>query len=165
MLDEQTARASWMLFRLWSTGQFDHERRYVRSDSGLRYIQGPFALAECNIPLSIASRASFGSSNFIHLCYSLLEFLVLAFLVAMSFILSPCQRPCHPPPVSNARTSHFHGRYHSSTRHLLSGIRRCAQLSLYGSGNRAFAMACRSAGSEVLEASDHVSLLIEARPR
>jgi hypothetical protein len=45
MLYKPTALAYWMLFRLWCTGQFDDERRYMRSNSGLRYIQGPFALA------------------------------------------------------------------------------------------------------------------------
>ena len=92
MLYEPTALAYWMLFRRWGTGQFDDERRYMRSNSGLRYIPGPIALASETYPLSIASRASLSSSNFIHLCYSLLEFLVLAFLVAMSFILPAHQR-------------------------------------------------------------------------
>ena len=93
MLDEQTAsRTECALnFRLQASSTTN-----AAICEGTRYIQGGLLLSHAKTcPSSIASRASFGSSNFIHLCYSLLEFLVLAFLVAVSFILGSCQRPGH----------------------------------------------------------------------
>ena len=40
-----------------------------------------------NLPPLIASRAPFGGSNFVHLGYPLLEFIILTFFVGVSFIL------------------------------------------------------------------------------
>ena len=96
---------------------------------------GPICTMPCLIfptrwAWSIASCAVFCSSNLIHLRDPLLELCILAFLVAVSFVLS-CTRqpPCGCFSISALPTSHFHGRYHSLTLHLFNGIRRWAQLS------------------------------------
>lgn len=70
-------------------------------------------------------------------------------------------RDTAPPPSTTPpckRTVHFHGAYHVSLRHLLSGIRRWAQLSLYASGSRASRISSRvaSAGFHLQSQQSHI---------